>query len=308
MEPSPTQNQHHVSTKQIVLILATLGVGLLIGFQLIAWSEKRQARKRGGGGGMGHAVPQTFLVRETNGMVWIPSGGFYMGDNLGTTNQQPQHLVTLNGFWMDKNEVTIEQFGKFIEATGYKTTQELQPNDSSSVNTWRKPLGSGGTNINKKHPVTWVSWFDATAYAQWAKKRLPTEAEWEYAARGSLDRNPWPWGQEFKKSTNELENLKHSDHPELSVAGSFPANAFGLLDMAGNVAEWCGDWYSADYYRESLKVNPLGPTNGHTRVVRGASFLVAPSELPRGVTAWRRFGVPLNLNGEIGFRCVRSGG
>ncbi len=306
MEPSPSQNQHHVSTKQIVLILATLGVGLLIGFQLIAWSEKRQARKRGGGGGMGHAVPQTFLVRETNGMVWIPSGGFYMGDNLGPTNQQPQHLITLNGFWMDKNEVTREQFGKFIDATGYKTTQELQSNESSPLTTWRKPLGSGGTNINGKHPVTWVSWIDATAYAQWAKKRLPTEAEWEYAARGSLDRNPWPWGQEFKKSTNELENLKHTVHPELRSSGSFPANAYGLLDMAGNVAEWCADWYNAEYYGESVKVNPLGPTTGQNKVVRGASYLVPPSELPRGVNAWRRFEPLRQATSDIGFRCVQT--
>ena len=306
MEQPPEPNPHHVSPKHIAYIIVVVAIGLLIGFELIAWTEKRQARKRGGSGGIGHAVPQTFLVRDTNGMVWIPSSGFYMGNTKGPIDQQPEHLVTLNGFWMDKNEVTIEQFSKFIQATGYKTTRELQTNALTPLASWRMPLGSGRTNINLKWPVTWVSWVDATAYAQWAKKRLPTEAEWEYAARGSLDRQAWPWGQHFGNQTNNMENLKGTTEPEIKPVRSFSANAYGLLDMAGNVSEWCADWYGKDYYQQADKVNPRGSVTGHERVVRGASFLIPPSDLPLGVNAWRRSTPPQTSAGDIGFRCVQG--
>ncbi len=302
MEDQPTHNPHHVTPKQIAIIFIVLVLGLVVGFKLISLSEKRQARKHTRPSGLGHAVPQTFLVRETNGMVWIPSSGFYMGSTNGPAHQQPQHLVTLNGFWMDKTEVTVGQFKAFVEATGYITTREHQVTGANTGATWRTALRESQMN----RPVTWVGWADAVAYARWAEKRLPTEAEWEYAARGSLDRKAWPWGNHFGPQTNQIENLKQSSESTLKPSGSYSGNLYGLLDMAGNVAEWCEDWYGQDYYQHSAKVNPRGPITGQQRVLRGASFLTSPIDLPLGVNSWRRFAMPEDASADVGFRCVRN--
>lgn len=306
MDQQPPPNPNHVTPRQITVIISAVVIGLLIGFQIIGWSERRQARKRGRGNGLGHAVPQTFLVRETNGMVWVPSGGFYMGATNGPADQQPQHLVTLNGFWMDKTEVTIAQFEKFCEATGFITQREQAAAHDPSLDTWRSPARSGKTAFDAHFPVRWITWNDAVAYAQWAGKRLPTEAEWEYAARGSLDRRPWPWGDSFGPGPQQMENFNHKPGSKVEPVGQFAANGYGLVDMAGNVSEWCADWYDPNNYLESAKVNPVGPANGVSKVFRGASFLTAPSDLPFGVTAWRRSAPTNEAAEDRGFRCVQG--
>jgi iron(II)-dependent oxidoreductase len=173
-------------------------------------------------------------------------------------NEQPQHRVYLDEFYIDKYPVTNAQFERFVKATGYKAGDD-----------WRKYYTKG----KEKHPVVCVSWNDASAYCKWAGKRLPTEAEWEKAARGT-DGRIWPWGNAWDKSKC---NLWEGGPATTTPVGSYPAGAspYGVMDMVGNMWEWCADWYDENYYyyRNSPKRNPRGPNTGQWRVLRGGSWM-----------------------------------
>ena len=224
------------------------------------------------------------------GMVWIPPGTFTMGDvgPLAYPDEGPLNAVRLDGFWMDASEVTVAEFRRFVEATGYVTTAEVAPDvdeilaqlppgtpapDPSLLvpgglvfrpldpgsggswwewrpgTNWRFPRGPEEAPAEDDHPVTQVSWFDAAAYAEWAGKRLPTEAEWEYAARGGAEQRPFVWGTEREPDGEPLANLWDGRFPVSDLARdgfqgtgpvrAFAPNGYGLYDMAGNVWEWC---------------------------------------------------------------------
>jgi len=213
-------------------------------------------------------------------MALIPAGNFEMGDhfNEGYTNELPVHKVELDAFYIDTHEVTVRQYKKFVAETGrqalFRWVSTYAPTD--------------------RHPVIGVSWNDATAYAKWAGKRLPTEAEWEYAARGGLVGKRCSWGDKIAPDdTNWGSNY-------CQPVGRFEANGYGLYDMAGNVFEWCLDWYDEDYYKHSPTRNPTGPNSGKYRVLRGGSCYVVHD--PR--VALRSISSPNIRNNHYGFRCV----
>ena len=317
------------------------------------------------------STPVTVIEKE--GMVWIPPGTFTMGSNapLARPDEAPMHKVKLEGFWMDKTEVTNAQFTAFVEATGYVTTAEKAPNwdelkkslpegtpkphDSllraaslvfkpteGPVNlnnygnwwhwtnkaNWRQPQGEGSSTKGKEnHPVVHVSWDDAMAYAAWSGKRLPTEAEWEWAAKGGNDQNEYPWGSEQVLEGAAKANSWEGDFPYRNTlrdqffytapVASFEPNAYGLYDMAGNVWEWCSDWYAYDYYKTLAGqevVNPLGPQKSFDpyqpytpqRVMRGGSFLCNDTYCSGYRVASRMKSSPDTGLHHTGFRLVKS--
>ncbi|MGL4552600.1 MAG: formylglycine-generating enzyme family protein [Gemmataceae bacterium] len=297
------------------------------------------------------------------GMVWVPPGEFLMGAPDGPANERPAHRVRLDGFWMDEHEVTNAQFRAFVAATGYVTTAERTPVwdelkkslppgtprppadrlvPASMVFTpppaavplgdpsgwWRWTPGACWKDppAGDDHPVVHVSWDDANAYARWAGKRLPTEAEWEYAARGGLAGKRYAWGDD-PPPDGKLANIWQGDFPHrntladgfarTSPVKSYPPNGYGLYDVAGNVWEWCSDWYRADAYSRrggGVAVNPSGPADSwdpndpHAakRVTRGGSFLCHVSYCESYRTAARRGTAPDTGMSHLGFRCVIS--
>jgi formylglycine-generating enzyme len=291
-------------------------------------------------------------------MVWIPGGQFWMGDP-SLPDAQPLHLVYVDGFWMDRTEVTNAQFARFVGATHYVTVAERQPNPRDFPNVppdqlkpfspvftppsgpvdlhdpsqwwqpvagadWRHPEGPQ-SNIDgrENHPVVHVCWFDAVAYAEWAGKRLPTEAEWEFAARGGLDRKPYCWGDELMPGGKHQANIWQGHFPDVNTAedgfrgmapvASFPPNGYGLYDMAGNAWEWCADWYRPDYYQMSPRRNPRGPSESldpaepeqRKRVQRGGSFLCCDQYCTRYRAGARGKGAVDSGASHVGFRCVQ---
>jgi sulfatase modifying factor 1 len=295
------------------------------------------------------------------GMVWVPGGKFWIGTEDKVFNDaQPVHEVALDGFWIDRTEVTNAQFARFVQATGYRTVAErpLNPEDFPGLKkidlvpgsivftppdrevsldqhlswwqfvagaNWRHPEGPGSDlKGREKHPVVHICWEDAAAYAKWAGKRLPTEAEWEYAARGGLDRKPYVWGDELQPGGKWMANIWQGRFPikndradgyrATAPVASFPPNGFGLYDMAGNVWEWCSDWYRPEYYRISPARNPQGPDSSHDplepgipkRVQRGGSFLCSDQYCIRYKPAGRGKGAVDSGQSHAGFRCVRS--
>lgn len=293
------------------------------------------------------------------GMVWVPGGWYWMGDEQ-FPDAQPVHLVYVDGFWMDRTEVTNAQFARFVKETGYRTIAERKPDPQefpdvpadklvagSIVFTpparavdlnehlqwwkyvpganWQHPEGPG-SNLDgrEQHPVVQVAWHDAAAYAKWAGKRLPDEAEWEFAARGGLDRQRFCWGNELKVGGKWQSNIWQGEFPHQNTegdgfrgtapVGSFPANAYGVCDLSGNVWEWCADWYQPDYYASSPRRNPLGPGSSFDpqepgmpkRVQRGGSFLCSDSYCVRYLPAGRGKGELSSAASHIGFRCVKS--
>ena len=183
--------------------------------------------------------------------------------------------------YMDVREVTVGQFREFVNQSGYKyggnwdSVAKYSPGDG--------------------HPIVEVNWNDAKAYAKWAGKRLPTEAEWEYAARGGLAGKRYPWGDEGATAA------RYGRNTTTVVVGSYPANGYGLYDMAGNVWEWCQDRYDENYYRSSSAKNPLGPGAGPKRVLRGGSWYDTASSLR---VAYRLNRPPYTRDRNFGFRCV----
>lgn len=295
-------------------------------------------------------------IRETpTGMVLITGGEFVMGsDHDGAPNvERPAHRVRVDSFWMDEHEVTNAEFRRFVDATGYVTTAEKPPRDvvepgslvfappttavplDDSRKWWRWVQGASWehpegpqSNLDGRgdHPVVQVSWDDAVAYATWAGKRLPTEAEWEFAARGGLTSKKYTWGDDSPGDDAKLANIWHGDFPHNNTkldgfdrtapVKSFPPNGFGLYDMAGNVWEWCSDWYRPDAYTllPPLAVNPQGPSaswdprekDSIKRVTRGGSFLCHIVYCESYRPAARR-GTDYDTGMlHIGFRCVKS--
>jgi formylglycine-generating enzyme required for sulfatase activity len=309
------------------------------------------------------------------GMVWIPGGGFKMGtdSDLGWPDESPPHRVRIDPFWMDETEVTNAQFRAFVEATGYVTTAERQPDvdeilrqsppgtpppnkedlvpaslvfqpTSGPVDlndfaqwwhwtpgaNWRQPDGPESSIEGKdNHPVVHVSWDDAVAYARWAGKRLPTEAEWEFAARGGLEDKPYVWGDERPGTGGKWQcniwqgafpyrNRAEDGYRREAPVKSFPSNGYGLFDMAGNVWEWCGDFYRYDLYETlaetGVTVNPPGPNEsldpgnpyGPSRVQRGGSFLCNDAYCSRYRPSARHGCSPDTGMSHVGFRCVMS--
>jgi hypothetical protein len=217
-------------------------------------------------------------------MAYIPAGSFEMGDHLDNMSSAlPLHTVTLDGFYMDKTEVRVGQFKAFLADSDY-----------SWGGNWDSVATDSPTD---DHPMIYVNWNDAVAYAEWAGKRLPTEAEWEKAARGGLDGKRYPWGDQLDATkANYAENVGTT-----TVAGSYAANGYGLYDVAGNVREWCQDWYDSDYYDSSPATNPLGPGTGSYRVLRGGTCYYNTNLLR---VAGRGNNSPSNTNNYYGFRCV----
>ncbi len=293
------------------------------------------------------------------GMAWVPGGSFWMGDN-HFPDARPEHLVYVDGFWLDKHEVTNAEYAKFVDATDYKTIAErpLDPREFPNVPvadlkpgsivfnpppqpvsldnplqwwryvpgaSWRHPEGPDSTIEGREnHPVVQIAWPDAVAYAEWAGKRLPTEAEWELAARGGLDRQEYCWGNSLHPAGEWRSNIWQGRFPvsnekldgfrATAPVGSFPAEGYGLFDMSGNVWEWCSDWYQPDYYQHSPGKNPPGPETSFDpdepgiakRVQRGGSFMCADSYCKSYVPGARGKGDVSSAASHIGFRCAKS--
>ena len=281
-----------------------------------------------------------------------------------TLDSRPVHRVYVDGFWMDKTDVTNAEFAKFVAATHYVTESERTPKAEDFPGAlpenlvagsvvfappdhpvplndyfvwwsyvkganWRHPNGPGSDIKGKEnYPVVHVSYDDAKAYAKWAGKRLPTEAEWEFAARGGLSGKPFVWGDSFRPNNKYMANTFQGHFPNkntdedgfnaTSPVTSFPPNGYGLYDMAGNVWQWTSDWYRPDYYRKladagGVARNPTGPDDSfdpeergvRKRVMRGGSFLCTDQYCSRYMVGTRGKGEASTGTNHLGFRCVK---
>ena len=252
------------------------------------------------------------------GMVLVPAGEFTMGtdDSHASVDQRPAHQVYVDAFYIDKHEVTNAQFEEFILAGGYKKRKywteaswefiqkERVFYSSPMRNTYRinAPLAFGDNAVSTEpdHPVIGVSWYEADAYAKWVGKRLPTEAEWEKAARGTRKKRIYPWGNKM-----DFEKLNYFPHQQkLMPAGSFSEgkSPYGVLDMAGSVWEWCSDWY-AGIYSQGERKNPKGPARGELKVLRGGGWASIRLQLR---CANRYAEKPTHRAYTVGFRCVKD--
>lgn len=295
-------------------------------------------------------------------MVWIPGGTFTMGStDPAFTDATPVHQVTLDGFYMDEHEVTNAEYAAFVKATGYKTVAEqpVNPEDFPGVPleslvpgsgvftppsqpvslddplqwwryvpgaSWKNPHGPQSSISGKPNdPVVQISYTDALAYAKWAGKRIPTEAEWEYAAQGGKGQQTYYWGSELKPGGKWMANIYQGNFPDgntgedgyidVAPVKTFPANGYGLYDMDGNVWEWCSDFYRPDYYQHSPAKNPQGPKDSYDpdepnivkRVQRGGSFLCSDQYCIRYRPGSRGKGEVNSASNNLGFRCVKDG-
>lgn len=259
-------------------------------------------------------------------MALIKGGAFQMGTNDGLAVEGPIHQVALKSFWIDRHEVTVAQFAEFVKATGYKTVSESE-GWSGVFDTragewkkadgadWQHPEGPQST-ASLNEPVTQVSWNDAAAYAKWAGKRLPTEAEFEYAERGGFAGKKYAWGDALSPEGKYMANCWQGIFPARNLGldgfigrapvGAFPPNAYGLYDMTGNVWEWCADWFGEDYYKKSPSANPPGPASGADHVIRGGSWLCSENYCTGYRAAARNHTAPDTGLNNLGFRCVRD--
>jgi formylglycine-generating enzyme required for sulfatase activity len=282
----------------------------------------------------------------------------------GAVDARPIHRVYVDSFWMDQTDITNEQFAKFVRATGYVTVAERKPRPEDFLGappenlvagsvvfsppdhsvsldnhfrwwsyfpgaSWRHPLGPQ-SNIKgrENYPVVQIAYEDALAYAKWGGKRLPTEAEWEFAARGGLSGKPYPWGDAFRPDGKWMANTHQGHFPNtdtgedgyvgIAPVAMFPPNGYGLYDMAGNVWQWTSDWYRPDYYAQLAAVgavarNPQGPDSPYDpsepqekkRVHRGGSFLCTDQYCSRYVVGTRGKGEVTTGTNHLGFRCVK---
>jgi formylglycine-generating enzyme required for sulfatase activity len=275
-------------------------------------------------------------------MILLPGGTFRMGSDEDegepSDGEGPSRLVTVSPFWMDRTAVTNARFRAFVEATGYTTEAEtagasfvfagLLPADFPPTRgveatpwwrevpgaCWHSPEGPG-SSIGERddHPVVHVSWHDAAAYCAWAGGRLPTEAEWEYAARGGLESKRFPWGDELTPAEVHRCNIWQGEFPRRNTiedgyygtapADAFEPNGYGLFNMCGNAWEWCADWFTPYHSGEPL-FDPHGPGMGTHRVIRGGSYLCHESYCYRYRVAARSANTPSSSTGHMGFRCV----
>jgi formylglycine-generating enzyme len=300
-------------------------------------------------------------------MVWIPGGTFRMGSDKHYPEERPVHRVSVDGFWMDRAPVSNERFARFVEATGHVTFAEIPPRAEDYPGAlpdqlfagslvfikpagpvdhrdftqwwhwvrgadWRHPRGPISTIEGlEQHPVVHVAVVDAEAFASWEGKSLPTEAEWEFAARGGLDGAAYAWGNEFLPENRYLantwqgdfpwENLNRDGYEGTSPIGAFPPNGYGLYDMIGNVWEWTDDWYQPKHPGEAVKTCciPRNPRGGRAedsydpcapqipiprKVLKGGSHLCAPNFCRRYRPA-ARFPEPVDTSTcHVGFRCI----
>jgi sulfatase modifying factor 1 len=300
-------------------------------------------------------------------MVWIPGGTFLMGSDHHYPEEAPAHEVTVDGFWIDRHAVTNDEFARFVRKTGHLTVAEQAPDPADYPGArpellvpastvfqspghpvdlsnhynwwtyvpgadWRHPQGPG-SSIRKKpdHPVVHVAWADVQAYAAWAEKELPTEAEWELACRGGLDGAIYAWGNDLNPDGRWLantwqgefpiENLELDGYAGTAPVGRYPANGYGLYDMVGNVWEWTADWFQAHgdaHHGCCAPVNPRGGDRDQSRdprdpaaigrkVMKGGSHLCAPNYCQRYRPA-ARMGHPVDTStSHLGFRCIVRG-
>lgn len=277
------------------------------------------------------------------GMIYLPGGAFLMGtddaDGFASDGEGPVREVELSPFYIDPCTVTNAEFAEFVDATGYVTEaerfgwsfvfhlfvdEEVRRQDVRNVPglpwwlavngaSWRHPEGKGSSVEDRlDHPVIHVSWNDAQAYCRWAGKRLPTEAEWEYAARGGLVQKKYPWGDVLKPGEAYMCNIWQGKFPDKNNAAdgyagtaparSFPPNGYGLYHAVGNVWEWCADWFSAT--PDIKRRNPKGPARGTARSMRGGSYLCHKSYCNRYRVAARSSNTPDSSTGNLGFRCA----
>jgi len=310
-------------------------------------SDQRPLR----GGNVKAACASDTVIREH--MIWVPGGNFVMGSNKFYREERPARRETVDGFWIDSKLVTNTEFREFVRATRYLTTSERAPDPAMypdadplflvpgslvfvkprgpvglsdyrawwaytpSAN-WQHPEGLGSTIDNRMdHPVVHVTFEDAAAYAAWAGKELPTEAEWEFAARGGLEDATYAWGEEFAPGGQAManiwqgrfpwENLADDRHQGTSPVGAFPANGYGLYDMIGNVWEWTASTYSlprADTAKQSCCEPKDRSDHAASKVVKGGSHLCAPNYCQRYRPAARQSQPIDTSTTHIGFRCV----
>ena len=241
-------------------------------------------------------VKQAKIDADIEAMVFIPAGEFFMGSNDGSNDAKPVRKVYLDGYSIDKYEVTFAQFYQFIGLTGHRKPRlagYLSASVTEDIPLFIKPF----------NPVVGVSWDDAVEYCQWKGKRLPTEAEWEKAAKGP-DQRKWPWGNE---ESSEFANLIGDDGaPYTAPVNQFKRDVspYGVYDLAGNVMEWVADWYNQDSYRVLPVRNPVGVSEGDSRVIRGASW---NDSIKRAQTSIRFKMYPEYRDVTIGFRCAKTG-
>ena len=312
-------------------------------------------------------IPRDHVNARQRDMIWVSGGTFRMGSDRHYAEEAPSHRVSVDGFWLDRSPVTNREFRRFVNATGYVTFAELKPKAEdypgalpemlkagSLVFTppkqrvdlrdwghwwqfkfganWRRPYGPRSTNSGlDAHPVVHIAYCDAEAYAAWAGKELPTEAEWEFAARGGLDQAEFAWGDEFMPGGAPMantwqgefprENLEQDGYARTSPVTAFPPNGYGLHDMIGNVWEWTVDWWSTGHPSDAPKACciPSNPRGGPAaasfdpcqpaikiprKVLKGGSHLCAPNYCRRYRPAARHAEAIDTSTSHVGFRCV----
>ena len=276
--------------------------------------------------------------------VRLPGGAFRMGDSTGDRNaldgEAPVHEVLLEAFEIDATSVTNADFAQLVDATGYATEAETfgysavfhlalaaEPHELTGRAAgapwwfgvrgadWRHPGGSkSGLDGLDDHPVVHVSWNDAMAYCEWAGRRLPTEAEWEYASRGGIEGARYPWGDELMDGDAWRVNIFQGRFPAMNTTEdgwlttapvrTFAPNGYGLWQTVGNVWEWCSDWFDAGYYGSSPRSNPTGSDSGQARILRGGSYLCHSSYCNRYRNSARSSNTPDSSMGNAGLRTV----
>ena len=365
----------------LALLLVGLGFWKFSGRQAVAARDPAAGSMAVGSSPSGSDFAPTIENKKAvpggtpEGMAWIPGGEFSMGaqdppdmNSVGmqaTLDSRPIHRVYVDGFWIDKTDITNKEFAVFVKSTGYVTIAERKPKPEDfpgappenlvagsvvfsppdhqvSLNdhyqwwsyvpgaNWRHPQGPKSDIQGKlDYPVVQIAYPDAVAYAKWAGKRLPTEAEWEFAARGGLTGKPFVWGDEFRPNGKWMANTFQGQFPfkdtgedqyiGVTGAGRFPPNGYGLYDMAGNVWQWTSDWYRADYYQQLASAggvarNPKGPDtpfdpaepNERKKTHRGGSFLCTDQYCSRYMVGTRGKGEISTGTNHLGFRCVKN--
>lgn len=272
------------------------------------------------------------------GLIALPGGVFIMGADNDDPDERPAHAVQLRQFRLAAHAVTNAQFARFVQDTGYLTDAQHcgwsfvfggflpaeHPPTRGIIDApwwrqvegacWRHPEGPRSDLADRAdHPVTHVSWFDAQAYCRWSGTRLPSEAEWEYAARGGLIGHRFPWGADREPEGEHRMNVWQGEFPSRDTAAdgwsgtapvdAYPPNGFGLHNMTGNVWEWCADWYSPiAYHAHDTTISPTGPETGEERVIRGGSYLCHESYCSRYRVSARSANRPDSTSGNVGFR------
>ena len=372
----------HSGWYQGVLACVVLALAGAAAFWMFVWRKSGESQARGtpvasSQATFGPTIPNKIEAPSPtpDGMVWISGGEFSMGandppdmDDVGmkaTVDARPIHRVYVDGFFMDKTDVTNAEFEKFVKATGYVTIAERKPRAEDFPGAppenliagsvvfappdhpvplnnhfqwwtyvkganWRHPLGPGSdVKGTDSFPVVHIAYADAEAYAKWAGKRLPTEAEWEFAARGGAAGKPFVWGDSFRPQGKWMANIHEGQFPNqdtgedgyvgIAPVAQFPANAYGLYDMAGNVWQWTSDWYRPDYYEQmaangAVARNPKGPDSSFDpaeprepkKVHRGGSFLCTDQYCSRYIVGTRGKGEVSTGTNHLGFRCVKD--